>query len=204
MNDKTNNNPNKTGIAIGVGQLLDHGYLDEAIELLKAWKDNDCEPSLGEDVEMYANLNSGYVFLSDESLQVIMLNDDKPEYHYSTPYNGHEGFADELISGADANWHEEDIDYLVYMNIIPSEMKLVWEQLGTLNLNEISRDIHNTDGTLKDENFLLDFFKVEDHELEILNAVMDFALDNNKTSLHNSLLNVQEIAEQNIDRGISR
>ena len=67
--------------------------LDEAGDLLKAYAAN---PSVldGDEVTIFFNMESGYVFLSDEDANVALINDDtgKIEKFYTCPYCGHEGF----------------------------------------------------------------------------------------------------------------
>lgn len=58
------------------------------------------------------NMNSGYVFLTDDDYNVVMLNDDgKLDLFISTPYNGVEGFYDEIIEQYE-DLHPEDKEYI--------------------------------------------------------------------------------------------
>ena len=41
-----------------------------------------------------------------------MMNGDKLESFYTSPYEGHEGFIDELLDMVDDEWHEDDIEWL--------------------------------------------------------------------------------------------
>lgn len=80
---------------IVTSDLADFGYVElrMAAALLNAYCDN---PSLlsGDDVRIYLNRNSGYVFLSDENHDVAMMNGDKLERWYTCPECSWEGFAD--------------------------------------------------------------------------------------------------------------
>lgn len=58
------------------------------------------------------NQNSGNVFLTDDDCNVLMMNGDKLEGFYNSPYEGHEGFFNDLISEYDEEWHEEDKEWL--------------------------------------------------------------------------------------------
>ena len=42
------------------------------------------------------NVNSGYVFLSDDDYNTYMMNGDQLGQFLCSPYDGHEGFYDEL------------------------------------------------------------------------------------------------------------
>lgn len=81
-------------------------------ELLAAWnsqglpldfEDNGVKPAM--------NRNSGFVFLVNEECQTAMMNGDRLESFYSTPYEGHEGFFDELLEEY-ADMHHEDQQYM--------------------------------------------------------------------------------------------
>lgn len=94
--------------------LSEFGSRERAMaeELLKAWR----EQGLPEDfddtkVQVFMNMNSGYVFLSNEDFQVAMMNGDKLESFYSCPECGHEGFLDEMA-------HEGNSDCSRYMRDI--------------------------------------------------------------------------------------
>jgi hypothetical protein len=66
------------------------------------------------------NRNSGFVFLTNSEYQVAMLNGDKLENFYSSPYGGHEGFKDDLIEQY-ANMHPEDQEWMREMGFVESE-----------------------------------------------------------------------------------
>ena len=57
--------------------------------------------------------NSGYVFLTNCDYQVAMLVGDRLESHYCTPYNGHEGFIEDLVDDIDNSWNDEDIEFVM-------------------------------------------------------------------------------------------
>lgn len=84
-----------------------------AIELLQAWGKQGLPSDFYEEgVKVAMNRNSGNVFLVNEEYQCAMMNGDKLESFYTSPYDGHEGFIDELIDMVDDNWHEDDIEWL--------------------------------------------------------------------------------------------
>ena len=84
-----------------------------AIELLQAWGKQGLPSDFYEDgVKVAMNRNSGNVFLVNEEYQCAMMNDDKLESFYSSPYHGHEGFIEELFDMVDDSWHEDDIEWL--------------------------------------------------------------------------------------------
>jgi hypothetical protein len=107
--------------------LADFGWRERklAAELLMA----SCEqgfPSDFEDegVQIMMNRNSGNVFFTNSEFQVCMMNGDKLESFYTTPYNGHEGFADELLEqfkNEKDSWNSEDIEYLHDMGVLSDE-----------------------------------------------------------------------------------
>ena len=87
-----------------------------AIELLQAWGKQGLPSDFYEEgVKVAFNRNSGNVFLVNEDYQCAMMNGDKLESFYSSPYHGYEGFIDDLFNDymedKDA-WHEDDIEWL--------------------------------------------------------------------------------------------
>jgi hypothetical protein len=58
------------------------------------------------------NTHSGNVFLTDEDCNVLMMNGNKLEGFYSTPYEGHEGFLKDLLNDWNENWENPDSGYL--------------------------------------------------------------------------------------------
>ena len=55
----------------------------------------------------------GNVFLTDEDFNVAMMNGDTLDAWLFTPYEGHEGFLEDLINDLDPqDLHAEDLDYI--------------------------------------------------------------------------------------------
>lgn len=96
--------------------LSDFGYreLDMAADLLKEYANgkNSCPYFSDNGVQLMMNQNSGNVFLTDNDCNVLMMNGDSLEGFYHSPYEGHEGFFDDLINSYDDQWHEEDKEWL--------------------------------------------------------------------------------------------
>jgi hypothetical protein len=67
------------------------------------------------------NPNSGNVFFTNSDYQVAMMNGDKLESFYVTPYEGHEGFKDELRNLDLETLHIEDLEYLRDIDVISQE-----------------------------------------------------------------------------------
>ena len=98
--------------------FADFGWRERrmAADLLVA----SCEQGFPDDfddegVEIMMNRNSGNVFFTNSEYQVCMLNGDDLESFYSTPYHGHEGFAEELqemFEEEGDSWNQADIDFL--------------------------------------------------------------------------------------------
>ena len=85
----------------------------EVLKIMQAWDEHGLPNDFGGDNVRFAyNRNSGYVFLVNEEYQCAMMNGDKLESFYSSPYDGHEGFLDELLDMVDNDWHNEDIEWL--------------------------------------------------------------------------------------------
>jgi len=81
--------------------LADFGHRE--IKMLRDLLDTWLEQGLPTDfddsgVQAMMNRNSGNVFLTNEEYQVAMLNGDKLESFYNSPYDGKEGFFDELLA----------------------------------------------------------------------------------------------------------
>jgi hypothetical protein len=94
--------------------LADFGSRERHLlqELLSAWNAQGLPDDFSDDrVRPAMNMNSGFVFLVNDDFQVAMMNGDKLESFYTTPYNGNEGFFDELIEEF-ADMHREDQDYM--------------------------------------------------------------------------------------------
>tara|TARA_R100000697_G_scaffold83549_2_gene95614 strand:- start:97 stop:771 length:675 start_codon:yes stop_codon:yes gene_type:complete len=58
------------------------------------------------------NINSGYVFLTDDDYNVVMENDGMLDLFISTPYAGVEGFYDDLMEDEYFDMDEEDKEYM--------------------------------------------------------------------------------------------
>ena len=97
--------------------LAEFGYREKklAAELLTSMCENNLPDDFyEEEVTVMFNKYSGCVFLTNQEYQVCMLNNNKLESFYTTPYEGKEGFYDELVEmykSGELN-HAEDIDYL--------------------------------------------------------------------------------------------
>lgn len=82
---------------IVTADLSSFGYreLQIASELLDAYANGTNDTSfLTDGITLNMNTNSGYVFLSDEDMNVAMINDEteKLEQFFSCPQCGNEGF----------------------------------------------------------------------------------------------------------------
>ncbi len=66
------------------------------------------------EITVMMNKNSGNVFLTNSDCQVLMMNGDDLDLFIVTPYNGNEGFMDELIEEYE-DLHQEDKEYLLGM-----------------------------------------------------------------------------------------
>ena len=89
----------------------------KVLAIMQAWdKDGLPDNFYDEGVRFAFNKNSGYVFLVNDDYQVLMMNDDKLELYYTSPYEGHEGFINDLfddyMSDTDA-WHIEDAEWML-------------------------------------------------------------------------------------------
>ena len=84
--------------------LADFGFseLREAARLLSAYCDNPSAVNLGNDIRIFMNRDSGFVFLCDEDFGVAMMNGDKLEMFYSCHECGKEGFAEDLEDEGDS------------------------------------------------------------------------------------------------------
>jgi hypothetical protein len=85
-----------------------------AAKLLTAYADGnfECPYFMDNGVQVMMNTDSGNVFLTNDDYQVLMMNGNELEGFYSSPYEGHEGFIDELIDMWDEDWHSEDSNWL--------------------------------------------------------------------------------------------
>jgi len=75
--------------------------LREAQRLLTAWLDQGLPRGFDdEEVQIFMNRHSGYVFLSNVDFQVAMMNGDHLEIYHTDYETGEEGFAEELSDEA--------------------------------------------------------------------------------------------------------
>ena len=83
------------------------------IELLQAWGEQGLPNDFYEEgVKLAFNRNSGYVFLVNDEYQCAMMNGGKLEIYYTSPYDGRDGFIEDLLEEVDDSWHEYDIEWL--------------------------------------------------------------------------------------------
>lgn len=90
--------------------LADFGFreIKMARDLLDAWVNNGLPEDFDNSgVVLMMNRNSGNVFLTNEEFEVAMLNGDTLESFYNSPYEGREGFFDDLLTEYE-DMHEED------------------------------------------------------------------------------------------------
>ena len=91
-----------------------HWHRMELIQILKLWNEHGLPQAFYEGgVKLAMNTSSGSVFVTNEEYQVCMRNPQhgKLAMWYSTPYDGHEGFLEDLIARFE-DLHEEDQSYL--------------------------------------------------------------------------------------------
>tara|TARA_Y100000004_G_C8580929_1_gene272345 strand:+ start:101 stop:454 length:354 start_codon:yes stop_codon:yes gene_type:complete len=97
-------------------KLEDFGYReqDEAKDIFEAWKKNGLPQDFENDgVRLAFNMNSGYVFLTNNEYQVAMCGDDQKLYSfYSSPYEGIEGSFEDLLDEY-KDMHEEDKEWFL-------------------------------------------------------------------------------------------
>tara|TARA_R100000482_G_C5070927_1_gene121525 strand:- start:129 stop:479 length:351 start_codon:yes stop_codon:yes gene_type:complete len=90
--------------------LADFGYReqDEAKEIFAAWKKNGLPQDFENDgVRLAFNMNSGYVFLTNNEYQVAMSDGDALYSFYTSPYEGIEGSFEDLLEQY-KDMHKED------------------------------------------------------------------------------------------------
>lgn len=76
-----------------------------------------------EEVTIMFNQHSGNVFLTNSDYQVLMFNDKELDLFIVTPYNGEEGFMDELIEQYE-DMHNEDKEHLLSIMTIEEAKKV--------------------------------------------------------------------------------
>ena len=87
--------------------------LIEVRDLLDAMLTQGLPTDFGnEGVHPMFNMNSGCVFLTNDDYDVCMLNGDKLESFYTSPYAGIEGFFDELVPQFE-DMEEDDKEWLI-------------------------------------------------------------------------------------------
>ena len=81
-----------------MGEIMQHSRERGLVrDILNAWDANGLSEDFYDDGVKFAfNRNSGYVFLVNSDYQCCMMNGNSLESFYSTPYDGVEGFWDEL------------------------------------------------------------------------------------------------------------
>ena len=85
----------------------------ELEKILHAWNEYGLPDGFEYDnVRPAFNMNSGYVFLVNNCYQVAMLNGEKLEIWHTTPYDGHEGFIEDLTELDPDTLNSEDIEYI--------------------------------------------------------------------------------------------
>ena len=89
----------------------------EVQNIITAWNEHGLPNDFYEEGVKFAfNKNSGNVFLVNDEYQCAMMNEDKLDIWYSSPYHWHEGFINDLfeeyMSDTDA-WHIEDAEWLL-------------------------------------------------------------------------------------------
>jgi hypothetical protein len=95
--------------------LADFGFREIKMlsSILNAWVENGLPDDFDtEGVRAAFNRNSGYVFLTNNEYQVAMMNGEELKSFYTTPYEGHEGFLDDLLETDPSDYHHEDIEYI--------------------------------------------------------------------------------------------
>jgi hypothetical protein len=93
--------------------LADFGSRERSmlVELLQAWQAQGLPKDFDEsEVVPMMNLGSGFVFLTNADFQVAMLNGETLESFYTSPYEGKEGFFDDL-KGEFEDMHHEDQEW---------------------------------------------------------------------------------------------
>jgi hypothetical protein len=108
--------------------------LEELGELLKEYANNRPDEFDDYDVKWEFNPNSGYIFLVNGDYQVCMLNGGELEMWYTLPYDGFEGFVEDIKEAylGDCITHNEDIEHMLYCGILDyddlkEEHKELWE-----------------------------------------------------------------------------
>lgn len=88
-----------------------HKELCDLRDLLTAYLDKNQTHFLGSGVKPCFNRNSGYVFLTDEDYNVAMEANGKLLDWFSSPYNGVEGFFEDIKPEYES-MHPDDQEWL--------------------------------------------------------------------------------------------
>jgi len=95
--------------------LADFGIreLKEAGKLLSAIGNGLPDDFDNQGIKVGFNMNSGYVFLTNDEYQVAMYDDESEELYsfYTTPYEGKEGCYEELLQEY-KDMHPEDQEFM--------------------------------------------------------------------------------------------
>lgn len=86
----------------------------EVTEILNAWNKDGLPDTFDPSGAKFAfNRNSGNVFLVNDNYDVAMMNGDKLETFYTTPYDGVEGFISDLLEeNTPDELHADDAEYI--------------------------------------------------------------------------------------------
>jgi hypothetical protein len=109
--------------------LAQFGWRERALaaELLTASIKQGFPENFEDDgVQIMFNRNSGNVFFTNSEYEVCLMNGDKLESWYYTPFSGHEGFAEDLRDELDQRWNRQDVEYLHNYGIIDDDEFKVW------------------------------------------------------------------------------
>ena len=118
--------------------LADFGWRERkmAADLLVASCDHGFPDDFSDDeVAIMMNKNSGNVFFTNADCQVAMMNGDDLESFYTTPYSGHEGFAEDLkdeFQSSPEDWNAEDVEYLHDIGVLTDEE---WNEYSEKQIN---------------------------------------------------------------------
>ena len=114
--------------------LADFGFREIKLlrDILDTWVESGSPDGFDNtEVKPAFNKGSGYVFLTNEEYQVAMLNDGDLELWHFTPYDGYEGFIDDLLQEHSPNdLHEDDVEYLLqYIKDASDAVPEAWQEL---------------------------------------------------------------------------
>ena len=109
---------------VNTRNMEDFGYRERemAAELLEASIKQGFPDDFEYDgIAIEFNPESGNVFFVNSEYQVAMMNGDNLESFYITPYEGHEGFKDELQELDRESLHPDDLEYLIDIGVFEAE-----------------------------------------------------------------------------------